>query len=163
MSMRIVGDRDLLKQITELKRIFPNEANLIVAEVALVDIETYAKKTEIPVDTGRLRNSIHTEFIEGFAGLTPKSTVYKDDKGESFNGKLSASLDKKSVVVGTNVEYADKINRVGGGGKNSKREFEGKKRPKGYGQRFWDKAIKNGESSLIRELTDLTRRAGGLV
>lgn len=163
MTVRIDGDRILKSQLEKLKLLFPEECRQIVAEVALVDVETYAKANEIPVDTGRLRNSIHTEFVNGFGGLIPKPTNYKDDAGNSFDGKLSASLDNDSVVVGTNLEYAQKINRIGGGGKNSRRKSKGEKRPKGYGQGFWDRAIKNGEAALLRELTDLTRRAGGLV
>lgn len=165
MTVKIDGDRILKSQLEKLKLLFPEECRAIVAEVAMVDVETFAKKNSnnIPVDTGRLRNSIHTEFVNGFGGYTPKPTTYTDDAGNSFNGKLSASLDNDSVVVGTNLEYAQKINRIGGGGENSRRKSKGEKRPKGYGQGFWDRAIKNGEVALLRELSDLIRRAGGLV
>lgn len=163
MTTRIDGERLLMQQLEQLKRQFPDQVNRIVWEVAVVDVETYAKENEIPVDTGRLRNSIHTEFIAGFGGQNPAPTTYKDDSGNSFNGKLSAGLDNNSVVVGTNLEYAQKINRIGGGGANSNRKSGGEKRPKGYGQGFWDKAVKNGEASLIRELTDLVRNAGRMI
>ena len=69
---------------------------------ALVNIETPAKK-KCHVKTGRLRASIHTEYMGN------KGYSYKNNIGNSFNGALSVKLDKDDVVVGTNVEYATKM------------------------------------------------------
>ena len=67
MSLKIdlTGTRTLQAQIEQLQKIFPEEVKAMILEVALVDVETYAKdKANIPVDTGRLRASIHTKYIK---------------------------------------------------------------------------------------------------
>lgn len=86
-------------------------------EKALIAIgltaETYAKLPEkagghMPVDTGRLKNSI----TYAIAGQSPHVTSYKadtdDGKGGSYSG--TAAPDKggspRSVYIGSNVEYA---------------------------------------------------------
>lgn len=56
-----------------------------------------------PVDTGRLRSSIHTQHSDY------KSHSYSDKKGNRFDGELSTSPDRYTVFVGTNVEYAPVI------------------------------------------------------
>lgn len=161
---------------------FPDEVKAMYLEVALVDIETYAKKeADIPVDTGRLRASIHTKYnkrpnpknrstqqklgaaamaSENGLPLSQTSFTYEVTEGEgenltvkTYDGTLSAQPDEWSVYVGTNVPYAKKINRVGGGGPNSARKLQ-----KGTGQKFWDKAIENGRENLRREMGLLYKR-----
>jgi phage gpG-like protein len=67
-----------------------------------------AYKIAVPVDTGRLRSSIHTEHSD----LT--SFSYSDSKGNTYTGSLGYRLKPTQVIVGTNVEYAQKIEYFGG-------------------------------------------------
>lgn len=86
-------------------------------EKALIAIgmtaETYAKLPEkagghMPVDTGRLKNSI----TYAIAGQSPHITSYKADTKDGDGGSYSgtATPDKggspRSVYIGSNVEYA---------------------------------------------------------
>jgi hypothetical protein len=63
-----------------------------LVKTALVDIETPAKQN-VRVDTGRLRASIHTEYMGHFGDLSIKPT------------------NSLQVIVGTNVEYAVYVER----------------------------------------------------
>jgi hypothetical protein len=65
-------------------------------------------KIAVPVDTGRLRSSIHTEH-SGFRNFT-----YNNKQGDIFDGKLSINPNDRQVVVGTNVEYSTIIEERGG-------------------------------------------------
>ena len=67
-----------------------------------------AYKIGVPVDTGRLRSSIHTEHSD------QTIFTYSDSKGNTFEGSLGYRLKPTQVVVGTNVEYAEKIEYMGG-------------------------------------------------
>jgi hypothetical protein len=67
-----------------------------------------AFKIGVPVDTGRLRSSIHTEHSD------QTSFSYSDSKGNTFTGSLGYRLKPTQVVVGTNVEYAEVIEYKGG-------------------------------------------------
>jgi hypothetical protein len=85
-----------------------------------------------------------------------KEDSSENAKTKTFDGTLSESVDLDSVVVGTNVEYAKKINREGGGGPNSR---SGK--PKGTGQGHFDKAVAFGKIGLQKEMTNLAKRLEG--
>lgn len=98
----------------------------VTAEVAdvinqgLLAIETRAK-LESPVDTGRLRSSIHAVAI----GKTDTFT-YGDDEGNVFDGALSepgTQGNEGTGYVGTNVEYAPEQEFGGGEGKKSGHKF----------------------------------------
>lgn len=66
-------------------------------------------KIGVPVDTGRLRSSIHVETAN------QRSYSYSDSTGQTYLGKLSIDrLQKTQVIIGTNVEYASKIEYRGG-------------------------------------------------
>jgi hypothetical protein len=65
-------------------------------------------KIAVPVDTGRLISSIHTEHSD------IKSFNYSDREGNTYNGTLGYDLKPTQVIVGTNVEYAQKIEYRGG-------------------------------------------------
>lgn len=85
-------------------------------EQALIAIgltaESYAKLPEksgghMPVDTGRLKNSI----TYAIAGQSPHITSYRADKGDeggSYSGTMPQDEGGKprSVYIGSNVEYA---------------------------------------------------------
>jgi hypothetical protein len=70
-------------------------------------IET-AYKIGVPTVTARLKTSIHTEHSD------QTSFSYSDSKGNTFNGSLGFKLQPTQVIVGTNVEYASKIEYQGG-------------------------------------------------
>ncbi|WP_053983427.1 HK97-gp10 family putative phage morphogenesis protein [Niameybacter massiliensis] len=53
------------------------------------------------VDTGRLKNSIHTKL-----GGSMDKYSYKDNDGNEFVGGLSNLGQNHTAIVGTNVEYA---------------------------------------------------------
>ena len=175
------GAYKLRETIKNLKNMFPEEVRAMVLEVAYVDILTKAidKESNIPVDTGRLRSSYHVKYMKkpnpetsrtkaklAKIGKLPESQMNynytaknDDEEGESvktFDGTLSESVDLDSVIVGTNVEYAKKINREGGGGPNSR---SGK--PKGTGQGHFDKAVAFGKIGLQKEMTNLAKRLEG--
>lgn len=65
-------------------------------------------KIAVPVVTSRLQTSIHTEHYR------LKSYNYTDNKGNTYNGSLNYDLKPTQVIVGTNVEYASKIEYKGG-------------------------------------------------
>jgi len=67
-----------------------------------------AYKIGVPVDTGRLRSSIHTEHSD------QTSFSYSDSEGNTYNGSLGYRLKPTQVIIGTNVEYAEKIEYRGG-------------------------------------------------
>lgn len=80
---------------------------------------SYAKKGT-PVDTGRLRNSITwaTSKRQG------KTYTYKDNKKaktkknhiqQAYTDTIGTGVDEKTVVIGSNVEYARKIEEGGQG------------------------------------------------
>lgn len=168
VSVQLIGDKELQKQIKKLLIRFPEEVRQEVLEVALVDIESYAKgdtpRNVIPVDSGRLRASIHTKFKSGMVkGARMGSETYADKNGKSHDGSLGVAVDINTVVVGTNVKYAAKINREGGGGPNSGRKSGGTKRTKGYGRGFWTKAVANGRVQLRKRLADLVRKIGRFI
>jgi phage gpG-like protein len=158
LKIELINSAKLTKEIEKLMKLVPEETRNLILEVAFVDIETFAKdKANIPVDTGRLRASIHTKFQR-----KPKTSTlplpstqtrynYMAD-GKSFDGSLDEPIDINTIVVGTNVEYAKKINRVGGGGKNSRSQL-----PKGTGQNFFDKSINNGKVQLRERMLKLAK------
>ena len=180
VTVSLQGAYKLRETIKNLKDMFPEEVRAMVLEVAFVDILTETiKGKDFPVDTGRLRSSYHVKYLKkpnpetsrtkaklAKLGELPESQMNyvftaknDDEKGASvktFDGTLSESVDLDSVVVGTNVEYAKKINREGGGGPNSR-----KQNPKGTGQGHFDKAIANGKVGLQKEMTNLARRLEG--
>jgi phage gpG-like protein len=159
------GEKELQKKLAELTKKITDESQKLILETAIIDIESFAKSNTIPVDTGRLRASIHTKYVKSVNvanSITHGNYSYSDNTGNSYDGSLSGSVDINSVVVGTNVEYAQKINRQGGGGEGSGRTVGGSKRPKGYGKNFFDRAVNNGKSMLLKRLADLSKRVDKL-
>jgi len=152
IQFNIQGVSKLKKEMERLSVQFPDEVRKIILETAIVDIESYAKTNDIPIDTGRLRSSIHTKYTKKI------QHNYSDNVGNTYDGTIRESIDINSVVVGTNVEYAQKINRLGGGGQNSGRTSGGLKRDKGFGKGFFDKAWINGKKNLNMNLNKLMKR-----
>jgi hypothetical protein len=81
-----------------------NTASRGVINEALLAIETRAKGYS-PVDTGRLRSSIHAVAV----GKGESAYTYSDERGNSYNGALDVARSNEGSdigMVGTNVEYA---------------------------------------------------------
>jgi len=105
ISVKISGVRTVGKKLDRKKEQLEENIMEEIIKTALVDIETPAKK-KCHVDTGRLRASIHTEYIG------KKQYNYKDNIGNSFDGALSVKLEDDEVLVGTNVEYGQKMEAI---------------------------------------------------
>jgi len=156
VKTQIIGLEKLDGNLNRLSKRVPDEVRKLMLEVAMVDIESYAKINPIPVDTGRLRASINTKYSSN------QQFIYSDGAGNSYNGTLGENIDINSILVGTNVEYAQKMNRSGGGGENSGRTSKGNKKPKGYGKGFMDNAFLNGKTALYKAIAKLSKRVDKL-
>ena len=79
------------------------ERKLLVGLEAIgIEAEGNAKEdANMPVDTGRARNSITwaTKAKEG------EGFSYSDDKGNNFNDQIGTGANEHSVYIGSNVEY----------------------------------------------------------
>lgn len=103
-----IDPKDLAKVLRRLQSI---ERNLNpsprtpmgdLMNITALDI-TREAKTRCPVDTGRLRSSIHPKMKPS------DSFIYADNGGKTYSGGLKEPVQEgKEVVVGTNVEYAMK-------------------------------------------------------
>lgn len=87
-------------------------------EMALIAIgakmESNAKSRYVPVDTGRLKNSITYALAGGSAQITsygPDKGGGDDEQSKPYSGTAPADPGGKvrSVYVGTNVEYAEEV------------------------------------------------------
>jgi hypothetical protein len=75
-----------------------------VINQGLLAIESRAKDLS-PVDTGRLRSSIHAVAV----GTRDTFGSYNDEEGNSYDGNLKTAANNEGTtigMVGTNVEYA---------------------------------------------------------
>jgi hypothetical protein len=75
-----------------------------------MEAEGFAKDGT-PVDTGRLRNSITwaTQAEEG------KQFSYSDENGVVYEDAVGTGVDARTVAIGTNVEYGERIEEGGRG------------------------------------------------
>lgn len=95
---------DVSKGLMRFKRIRKDKLNEIKSAVKIAGFNTdrIAKKLA-PVDTGRLRSSIHPEFKD------TASFTYTVPGVGTFSGKLDEKPKNDfSVIVGSNVTYAEK-------------------------------------------------------
>lgn len=112
------GDKLVQTLVSFNGKVTGEVANVI--NQGLLAIETRAK-LESPVDTGRLRSSIHAVAI----GKTDNFT-YSDDEGGVFDGALEepgTQGNEGTGYVGTNVEYAPEQEFGGGDGKKGGHKF----------------------------------------
>jgi phage gpG-like protein len=111
----VQGIEEVNKMLSKVSKDMQPIVKQVILEVSRVEVETKAKYA-VPVDTGRLRSSIHT--MEAGTGFQ-----YSDKQGNRYDGTLGTLRVKgDEVAVGTNVEYAKDIHRRGG--KNGKgKEF----------------------------------------
>ena len=100
ITVRALGTKKLLKQLKEYETRNVKEVHDLIRGAGF-DMDTDAKKLA-PVDTARLKASIHPEFKE-----TGASFRYEDKQGTVFNGGLPSSpKNPLEVYLGTNVQYA---------------------------------------------------------
>lgn len=129
---------EILKQLGEAKE--------LILESIGPTMEGFAKMYETAIQTGRLRNSI-TWATSKDAGKQFAFEYEVEENGQkvrkSTGYKLGDTGDADAVYVGTNVEYAPKIEYGGGKG--------------GRGKHFLEKALKNHKdtySSIIKKYLD---------
>jgi uncharacterized cupin superfamily protein len=104
-----IPDQDIQGVIGDLRQYTRESLDAMMDELAITGTEiesTY--KQNVPVDTGRLISSIHTETSRatGFS--------YNDQTGQVFQGTFQTRPGKYDVIVGSNVEYAGVIEDQGG-------------------------------------------------
>jgi hypothetical protein len=144
----IKGVKELNKELNKIKKNIPPNVYKTMLEVMKVEVETKAKK-EVPVDTGRLKNSIHV-------ATKGKKFNYKDSLGKSYDGTAkSVDLDTYDIAVGSNVPYANRMDKIGGGGPYSGRTVKGNKRSKGYGKGFLTENFNKAIPILIRKIKEV--------
>lgn len=143
---RVTGGNTLKDELKNLDESIRKDVFETIEAMAFAYIETPAKQN-VPVDVGRLKNSITTFTAK------KKTFNYTDNQNNSYDGRLkSVNPSGYEVYVGTNVEYAEKIHENGGGGPFSGRTVGGQKRSKGYGRYFLKKAYENAIPKIIAEI-----------
>ena len=111
MGVQIELDKDSLKhlekQLDFLKKDSDSSISKALAKIGM-RLKTTAQlrlKGRGHIVTSRLRNSI---FVKGLRPLM--SEGYSDNNGKTYNAQLpSVILKKGEVAIGTNVDYAEKI------------------------------------------------------
>jgi phage gpG-like protein len=117
LRIDVKGIEELKKALSKIPVEAQPKVKKSMLEIMRVEVETKAKFS-VPVDTGRLRSSIHT-MEEG------TDYKYSDSEGNRYEGTLSTlKVSKNEVAVGTNVNYADKIHKAGGRGGKGKKFLE---------------------------------------
>lgn len=108
--MSIKLDLEITNLVKKFKEMPIDVQNAMIEELMLTGFMIESNyKIAVPVDTGRLQSSIHTETAN------KRTFNYSDSTGQTYNGKFGLDrLEKTQVVVGTNVEYAAKIEYRGG-------------------------------------------------
>lgn len=94
---------ELVQSVVKVRGVITNEVNGVINQ-GLLAIESKAKELA-PVDTGRLRSSIHAVGV----GLPDTFGAYNDTQGNTYDGKLASAANNEGTtigMVGTNVEYA---------------------------------------------------------
>lgn len=105
MTFTVIDNSDLVKQATsrQIKQ-------ALIAIGAMV--ETHAKANYVPVDTGRLKNSITFALAGDVANIRyyrPDRYLPDDNQSRPYLGVAppDQQTDVRSVYVGSNVEYAE--------------------------------------------------------
>lgn len=110
-NFKVIGIDKIIRKAEEIGGEYEKKIRDRVIKAGF-NIETQTKKNkDFPVDTGRLRASYHTEY--NFGRRKNWQHTYKDKKGITYNGSFSNPPEPKQVLVGSNVEYAEKIEEKG--------------------------------------------------
>ena len=84
--------------------------NAIVAYLFNAKMNAQNKiKADNHIVTSRLRNSI---YVQSHSKTLQDKEGYKDNEGNAFNARLRIPLAENEAAMGTNVEYAEKIERL---------------------------------------------------
>jgi hypothetical protein len=93
--------KNLIKDLDKLpKEVYEKLWNELALTSLMIETDY---KTVTPVDTGRLRSSMHVEHYK------IKSFTYRDSKGNTYDGKLSYTPNQNQFIIGSNVKYANVI------------------------------------------------------
>lgn len=99
-------------QMNKLGTVAPEKAFKMIVTL-LLDIKTLAQqklKFNRHIKTSRLRNSLYVKTIgQKYANLPDNSISYKDKDNKSYSSDFDVDLEKYEGSVGTNVDYASKI------------------------------------------------------
>ena len=116
VSMKVdpISEKNLKRRFKVLSKAYPDEMFRAIVEI-LFDIKLIAQK-KIKADkhivTSRLRNSLFVKTPrQKFAKRSTNSLSYTFDGGSS-NRDLSVRVDGAEGAVGTNVIYAEKIEKL---------------------------------------------------
>lgn len=114
--MSVSVDIDLKDVLKDFAKFEKDVQKAVIDEVKITGFEIESLyKIAVPVDTGRLRSSIHTETAES------NSFSYSDNQGQTFNGGFSQKpKNELETFVGSNVQYAAIIENNGGKGQKGK-------------------------------------------
>lgn len=107
--VQIKGLGRVLRNFQNFSEEIKIEAQQELVSSCMIEIETVAKEKltrDGHIDTGRLRASIFTKTKD------KKNHRYSDQEGNSYACNLSKNVKDLQVIVGTNVEYAIKIERL---------------------------------------------------
>lgn len=131
VKLDVKASPELLKNLKTINDRIMVQVKKAMVETALVDVESEAKKKLTAgghIVTGRLRSSIHTEYAGENTNFSYKAKEFvvskrkvkgkikRVMKSAEFTGKLNVTPKETDtyfdVYVGTNVSYAQKIERL---------------------------------------------------
>lgn len=146
--MRNGGNNVEIKGVKELLRRFQNFQDDIKIEIqkeliatAITEVETPAKETltnDGHVDSGRLRSSVYTKYKGN------EAKRYSDNDGNGFVCNLNVPVKDMQISVGTDVPYAQKIEKLDS-----------------YLIKNYNKAKPKFKENVNNVIYDLTRRYSG--
>lgn len=137
-NVEITGVKELLKRFQNFTDEIKVEIQKELVATAITEIETPAKETltsDGHVDKGRLRSSVYTKY-KGH-----ESKRYSDDEGNGFVCNLNVPIKDMQISVGTDVPYANKIEKLDS-----------------YLIKNYNKAKPKFEENINNVIKDLTRR-----
>ena len=133
-------------ELNKIEKRFKNFNNKVTKETFKeVDRTAFAissrAKNDCPVNTGRLRSSIHVE------NSRIRSHSYNDEEGSGpYDGSLGVSIQPGQAWVGTNVEYAGDVE-------------DGIVKTKNGRQPFFKPAVKWEELKFIANIKRIVKKA----
>jgi len=105
-----INKKDIAGIVKDFENLSSEIQSKMIAEIKLSAIEIAdLYKIAVPVDTGRLRSSIHVSFKNNI------NYNYQDNEGQTFEGSLeSKPKNEAEVFIGTNVVYAKYVEGIEG-------------------------------------------------
>ena len=140
-NVEIIGIKELLRKFENFQDEIKVEIQQELIATVITEIETPAKETltqDRHVDSGRLRSSIYTKY-KGH-----ESKRYSDNDGNGFVCNLNVPVKDLQVSCGTDVPYAQKIEKLDS-----------------YLVKNYEKAKPKIKENINNVIHDLTRRYSG--